>query len=169
MDNMLLHEVEYKVDQTPRGTWRRFAYPTGQYFEEFVSHKKFLGLPLIHFTRGRCPDTGRRIIAKGIIAIGRLAVGVVAVGHASAGIVAIGQLAIGLLFGLGQLSTGAVAIGQMALGAAVGIGQMATGRIAIGQFGIGQYVLAQKGIGTHVWDTQGASEVAREFFKGLLP
>ena len=86
MNNMLLQPVEYKVDQTSLGCWRRFVYPSGQSFEEFVSHKKLLGMPVLHFTRGRCPETGRRIIAKGIIAIGRLSIGIVAIGQASAGI-----------------------------------------------------------------------------------
>jgi hypothetical protein len=169
MQNMLLQDVEYKIEETRLGTWRRFAYPTGLYFEEFTSHKQVCGLPLIHFTRGRCPETGRRIIAKGIIAVGRLAVGVLAIGQASVGVLAIGQLAIGLLFGLGQLSTGVIALGQLAIGLAVGIGQIATGYVAIGQFGLGHYVLAQRGLGTNVWDTKGTSEVAREFFTNLAP
>src|SRR5256885_1818581 len=102
MKNQLLAEVEYKIDETPRGVWRRFLYPDGQLFEEFVSHRWVGGLPLLHYTRGRCPETGRRVVARGVVAIGRLAVGVVAIGHASAGVIAIGQLAVGLLFGLGQ-------------------------------------------------------------------
>ena len=169
MQNMLLQEVEYKIEETQLGVWRRFAYTTGQYFEEFTSHKQIFGLPLIHYTRGKCPETGRRIVAKGIIAIGRFAVGFLAIGHASAGLIAFGQLALGLLLGLGQLSTGAGAIGQLAFGAAIGIGQIATGYVAIGQIGMGHYVLAQSGIGTHVWDAKGASEVAKEFFTNILP
>ena len=49
----------------------------------------------MHYTRGKCPETGRRIIAKGVIAVGRLATGIVAIGHASFGLIAIGQLAYG--------------------------------------------------------------------------
>jgi len=81
--NMLLQEVEYKVDETSLGTWRRFAYPTGHLFEEFTSQKHICGLPLIHYARGICPETGRRIVAKGIIAVGRMAVGIVLMGLAS--------------------------------------------------------------------------------------
>ena len=103
-ENLLLRDVEYRVEETWLGTWRSFMYPNGQVFAEFVSHEDILGVPLIHFTRGKCPETGRRIVARGIIAVGRLAVGVVAIGHASAGVVAVGQLAIGLAFGLGPLS-----------------------------------------------------------------
>jgi hypothetical protein len=166
--NLLLEDVEYKVEKTSLGVWRRFMYPSGQVFAEFVSHGRILGLPLIHYTYGRCPETGRRIVAKGVIAIGRLAVGVFALGHASAGLFAVGQLAIGLLFGLGQAATGLACIGQLAVGLALGLGQIATGYVAVGQLGFGEYVLAQIGLGSHVWVMREASPVAREFFEGLM-
>jgi hypothetical protein len=168
MKNMLLEKVEYKIEKTNLGTWRSFVYPTGEYFSEFTSHNTMLGLPLLHYTRGKCPETGRRIVAKGIIAVGRLATGVLAIGHASFGVLAIGQLALGLIFGLGQASSGALAIGQLALGLYFGIGQIATGIIAIGQIGIGKYVLAQMGIGKYVWSQKTADPQAVEFFKSLL-
>ncbi len=167
--NLLLEEIKYKIDETSFGTWRRFLYPTGMLFEEFVSHSRIMGLPLVHFTRGKCPETGRRIVAKGIIAIGRLAIGVVAIGQASAGVIAIGQLAVGLLFGLGQATTGVLAIGQLAIGAAFGLGQLATGYVTIAQIGFGKYVLAQIGFGEHVWDMRGAAPAARQFFRSLIP
>jgi len=165
--NLLLENVEYKTDQTRHGVWRRFAYPNGDLFEEFKSHSSFMGFPLLHYTRGKCPETGKRIVAKGIIAIGRLAVGGLAIGHASAGLISIGQLAIGLIFGLGQASIGLYAIGQLALAYTLGIGQFVTGYIAIGQFAFGKYVLAQIGIGEHVWDMRGAAPEAKEFFRAL--
>src|SRR5688572_21599592 len=90
--NLLLRNVEYKIDETASGVWRRYMYPTGELFEEYISNRRLFGLPLLHYTRGRCPETGKRIVAKGFFAIGRLAVGVVALGHASVGLVAIGQL-----------------------------------------------------------------------------
>ena len=73
MKNLLLEKVEYKIETTNFGVWRRFVYPNGSYFAEFKSHATFMGLPLFHYTRGKCPETGRRIIAKGVIAVGRLA------------------------------------------------------------------------------------------------
>lgn len=60
-----------------RARWRRYVYPNGTHFGELRSHRTILGLPLMHYTSGRCPETGRRIVAKGILAVGRLAVGVV--------------------------------------------------------------------------------------------
>ena len=165
--NMLLEEIEYRFDETPNGVWKRFVYPTGELFEEFVSHHRVLDMPLLHYTRGRCPETGKRVVAKGFIAIGRIAFGVIAIGHASFGLVAIGQLAIGILLGLGQATTGVLALGQLAIGGAFAFGQIATGYVAIGQIGFGNYVLSQFGIGKHVWDMRGADFEAQQFFKTL--
>ncbi len=166
--NLLLENVEYKTDKTRHGVWRRFAYPNGDLFEEFKSHSSFMGFPLLHYTRGKCPETGKRIVAKGIIAIGRLAVGGLAIGHASAGLISIGQLAVGLIFGLGQAATGQYAIGQLALAYTFGIGQFVTGYTAIGQFAFGKYVLAQIGFGEFVWDMKHAAPEAKEYFLSLL-
>lgn len=105
MKNLLLENVGYRIETTNFGVWRRFVYPTGAYFAEFKSDATFWGLPLFHYTRGKCPETGRRIIAKGVIAVGRLATGIVAIGHASFGLIAIGQLAYGK-YVLAQLGYG---------------------------------------------------------------
>jgi len=42
MKNLLLENVEYKIETTDFGVWRRFVYPTGAYFAEFKSHATFL-------------------------------------------------------------------------------------------------------------------------------
>ncbi|MFH1371642.1 MAG: hypothetical protein ABII09_10210 [Planctomycetota bacterium] len=165
MANTLLEKIEYKIEKTKLGTWRRYGYVTGLSFHEFKSDATFMGLPLIHYTYGRSPETGRRVVAKGVIAVGRLACGIIAIGHVSFGLVAIGQLAIGLLFGLGQLSTGLAAVGQAAIGVYFGLGQFATGYIAIGQFAIGKYVLAQAGLGEYVLSMTRRDEQAIELFK----
>jgi hypothetical protein len=167
MKNLLLEQVEYKVEHTRFGVWRRHLSPAGAYFAEFKSNKTFLGWPLFHYTRGVCPETGRRITAKGVIAVGRFALGGLAVGQVSLGLLAIGQVGAGLLFGLGQASTGVYALGQLAIGLEMGIGQIATGRIAIGQIGIGEYVLAQLGFGEHVWGQKSADPEAEHFFKSM--
>ncbi len=168
MQNMLLTNPEYQITQTRRGTWRRFMYPTGAMFAEFTSHAKLSGIPLIHITRGRCPETGRCIVAKGIIAVGRLAVGVIALGQASLGFIAIGQAAGGVLFGLGQATIGVLAIGQLAIGLAFGCGQFVTGYVAIGQAAYGTYVLAQAGFGEHVWSVKRVDPLAKEFFNPII-
>jgi hypothetical protein len=169
MKNLLLEPVEYKFEETDRGVWRRFLYPDGQLFEEFTSHSQVFGLPFLHFTRGKSPETGKRVTARGFIAIGRFAVGVIALGQLAVGVVALGQLALGLLLGLGQASTGVFAVGQLALAAVFGLGQFAVGYVSIGQFALGKYVLAQMGFGEHVMDTRNVSPVAEQFFESLLP
>jgi hypothetical protein len=169
MDNILLGKIEYKIEETALGVWRRYLYPGGALFEEFVSHQSLGGLPLLHYTAGKCPETGRRIVARGVVAIGRLAVGMVAIGQASMGVIAIGQLGLGVLFGLGQATSGLLALGQLALGGIVGLGQLATGLVAVGQLALGKYVLAQIGVGQFVWDMHGASPIAEQFFRSLMP
>lgn len=167
MNNLLLQDVEYKIQKTNFGVWHRYMYINGTSFHEFKSYTSLFGLPLVHFTYGRCPETGRRVIAKGIIAVGRLACGVIAIGQASFGLLAIGQLALGIIFGLGQLSTGLTAIAQFAISLYFGFGQFTTGYIAIGQFAIGKYVLAQFGVGDFVLSINRSDPQAIEFFKSM--
>jgi hypothetical protein len=167
MRNLLLENVEYRIEETPRGVWRRYVYPTGQLFAEFRSHTVVFGMPLLHFTRGICPETGRRVVARGFFAVGRIATGVIAFGQAAAGVVAIGQAAFGLLFCVAQAGAGYVAVGQLAGGLRLGIGQLVTGLTAIGQLGLGKYVLAQIGIGPHLWTPYCADPAAVQHFQEL--
>src|SRR3954451_11965041 len=135
--NMMLNDVQYVIEETPKGVWRRYLYTNGQRFAEFKTHLKWAGMPLVHYTYGRCPETGKRITAHGIVAVGRIANGIIAVGQVAMGLVAIGQLSFGLLLAIGQASFGTFCAGQLAVGLIFGIGQFATGQIAIGQFGYG--------------------------------
>jgi hypothetical protein len=168
MPNLLLNDVEYLIEETALGIWRRYLYENGARFDEFKSHARFMGWPVIHYTRGRCPETGSRIVAKGVLAVGRIAVGGLAIGQAAFGLIAVGQLGVGLLFGLAQAATGFVAIGQLALGFQFGLGQFATGVVSIGQFALGKYVLAQVGAGMHVLSTTHSDAAASTFFGPLL-
>jgi hypothetical protein len=166
--NVLRSDVEYVIQETANGVWRRYLYPNGRRFAEFKSYLNVGGLPLVHYTYGVCPQTGRRITAHGIIAVGRVASGVIAIGQLAIGLLAIGQLSIGLLVALGQASFAPYCMGQLAVGLFFGAGQFATGQIAIGQFAYGNYVLAQIGFGKHVIDAHGVDEVAKKFFLGLI-
>jgi hypothetical protein len=167
MPNTFLEKIEYKIEETPMGTWMRYGYDNGTSFHEFRSHTQWAGMPLIHYTYGRNPATGRRVVAKGVIAVGRIACGVIAIGQLSVGLIAIGQLAIGILFGLGQLSTGLAAAGQAAVAVYFGLGQAAVGQIAIGQFAYGKYVFAQFGLGENVLSIMRKDDAAVEFFKSF--
>ena len=168
MKNLLLDGIEYKIDSTNRGVWKRFLYPSGASYSEFTSHATYLGLPIIHYTKGICPETGRRKMAKGIIAVGRIAAGVLAIGQVSFGLIACGQLALGALFGLGQASSGVLAIGQLAVGFQMAVGQFAVGSTAIGQIAFGKHVLAQIGFGQYVWSPERKDPEAVQFFQSLL-
>lgn len=163
--NLLHQRIEYEWTDTARGRWRRYLYSDGSMFAEYTSHARLWNLPLVHLTWGKCPETGRRIHAVGIVAIGRRATGAVAIGQLAVGLVAIGQLALGICLGLGQASTGMLAVGQAVLAGAVGIGQMVfSGYAAVGQLAMADYVLAQFGRGEHVVDMRGVDPAAKEFF-----
>ena len=166
--NVLRNDVDYIIQETANGVWRRYLYPDGKRFAEFKTYLNVGGLPLVHYTHGLCPQTGRRITAHGIIAVGRVASGVIAIGQFAIGLIAIGQLSIGLLFALGQASFGTFSLGQLAVGLFFGAGQFATGQIAIGQFAYGVNVLAQIGFGKHVVDVRGVDPAAKSFFLGLI-
>lgn len=166
--NMLLADIEYLVEETSWGTWRRFVYPDGSRFAEYTSWRTWGRMPLVHYTYGRCPETGKRITAYGVIAVGRFAYGMLAIGQIAMGLVAIGQLSIGMLFGLGQAALGSVCVGQLALTILFGVGQFTVGHVAIGQFAYGHYVLAQLGLGEHVIDTQAVDPKAHDFFLRLI-
>lgn len=124
---------------------------------EWKSKAQILGWPLIHVAIGRNKETGRLMVARGIIAIGQFGIG----------LVTIAQFGVGVLFGFGQFVTGAVAVGQVAVGIYFGLGQVATGTTAIGQFALGKYVLAQLGAGKHVWTTKIRDVEAIKHFQGL--
>lgn len=167
MRNELLEKIEYKEKHTRFGTWKSFVYVTGLSYHEFTSHIKIGSLPLVHYTFGRCPELGRRKVARGVIAIGRIACGIIAIGQLAIGVVPIGQAAFGVLLGIGQLSSGIIAVGQAAVGLYLGLGQFAIGHIAIGQLALGDYVLGQMGWGQHLLTMSRQDEVAREFFHNL--
>lgn len=168
MNNLALQDVEYVWEETPSGTRRTYVYENGQVFSEYQSNATLFGLPLVHVTRGRCPETGRRIVARGIIAIGRLAVGGIAIGQASAGVIGIGQASFGLVFCLAQLGGGLLLLGQAGVGLLTGVGQLIAGRVVVAQLGFGKFVLAQVGMGTHVLATNRQDAAAEAFFAPLL-
>lgn len=168
MANLLNQQPDYVFPQNRLGVTRKYLYESGMLFREFKSHLKIGILPLVHITLGVNPETGKRLWAKGVIAIGRKAAGIIAIGQLAIGIISIGQLSIALLIAMGQLSVaGLFAAGQAGIGA-VAIGQAAVGLIAIGQFAAGFYALGQTGIGKFVLSTHTRDQQAVIFFKSLL-
>lgn len=180
--------VEYEIEWTPNGSWRRFNFVDGKQFAEYTSHRHLFGKPLLHYVSGKDPETNRVKTARGIIAIGRKAVGWLAIGQYARGFIAIGQLAIGvfaigqcaigLTLGLGQLGIGALAAGQLAIGGAVA-GQFALGAFfAAGQFALGwtamglgcagYYAYGSEAVGRYVWDRHNADPQAVAVFTNLF-
>jgi predicted Ser/Thr protein kinase len=112
---------------------------------EYRSKATLFGLPLLHITLGVNPTTGRKRIAKGIIAIGNAPRGVIAFGDVAVGVVACG------IFCYGLISIGVVAVGVLALGSvAVGLG-WAMGGVAVGAVAIGGAALGYCANGALVW------------------
>ena len=166
MPNLQNQEIDYRVEDTDFWYRRSYVYESGASFRESRSKINFLGIPFIHITYGKCPETGRRIAAKGFIAIGRISIGVISIGHLALGVFAIGQAAFGLFF-LGQLGIGLAGIGQAACALLFGAGQFATGYVAIGQFAYGHYALGAAAWGDHVWSVKVKDPEAVEFFTNL--
>jgi predicted Ser/Thr protein kinase/uncharacterized integral membrane protein len=121
------------------------------------SKRTFWGLPLLHVATGIDPVTGRKRIARGIIAIGDMAQGVIAFGGAAFG---------GITFG--GLSVGVISFGGLAIGLLLAFGGGAIGSIAIGGGAIG--LLAYGGGAWGVYAVGGnmreSNPFARGFFQG---
>ena len=145
MGNLLNVAPDYQITRTANGVWRRYLFASGLLYTEYTSHATVAGWPLVHFVRGRSPETGVRGTARGIIAVGPKAIGVVAVGQLALGAVAFGQAAAGVV-AFGQAAVGVVAVGQLAVGLMAGLGQIAVGIVAVGQIAVGGTGLAQYGL-----------------------
>jgi len=116
------------------------------------------GFPLVHIATGIDPQTGRKRIARGVLAMGDVAFGVVAFGGVALG---------GISFG--GLSLGVIAFGGLAIGAGLALGGMAIGTVAIGGFAIGYYAMGGGAAGAHVISGTRQDPEALRFFQRYLP
>ena len=123
---------------------------------EYKTKREIRGWPLVHIAFGRDKE-GKLLVAKGIIAIGQYGYGVIT----------IAQAGVGVLFAVGQFVVGLFSLGQFAPAVLFGIGQFTTGHVAIGQFAVGDWVLAQLGLGIHVWSPTTADPEAVAYFTAL--
>ena len=109
---------------------------------EYRSEMEILGWPLVHITKGFDPKTGKRLVSKGVIAIGEVAIGILAIGGFAFGGLAIGGMGLGVI-ALGGLAIGVLATGGIALGAFAAIGGLAYSLVyAIGGIAQAQYVIS---------------------------
>jgi hypothetical protein len=134
---------------------------------DYSSSFTFLGLPLVSIATGIDPETGRKRVAKGVIAIGDLAVGFVAIGGAAFGGIALGGAAVGFI-GIGGaavgilLALGGAAFGGVALGGTA-VGLVAIGGGAVGYYALGGWAFGEWALGGNVRDAE-----AVEFFRKWL-
>jgi eukaryotic-like serine/threonine-protein kinase len=139
-------EVRMQVEALAGLTGRLSPEVSRRLGYEYRSKIAFWGLPLVNVSLGVDPITGRKRVAKGVIAIGEVACGVVAFG----GMVSLGIIACGGI-GIGVVSLSALALGVVAMGGAVfallgGMGAFCLAPIAMGAWAVGLY-----SYGDHVW------------------
>ena len=133
------------------------------WLSNYRSEREIFGLPLLHLVVAPDPKTGRKVIAKGIVAIGGQALGVFAFGGVASGFMAFGGIAIGI-FSFGGISLGLGAMGGVALAAIIAIGGTAIGTIALGSTSVGYYSFGSSAFGTHALGGNAKSQKAIEFF-----
>ena len=136
------------INQSKSGDYSQEVALTGDHGFEYRSEEEFFGLPLIHITRGVDPDTGRRRVSRGVIAIGEAAIGLIAIGGFALGGIAIGGLGIGLI-AIGGLALGLMAFGALSFGLFFARGTVA--------FSL-TYAIGWSAVAPHFIDVNGISE-----------
>ena len=122
---------------------------------EYRSEVEIFGWPLIHITRGYDPQSGKRFVSKGLIAIGEISIGLVAIGGFAMGAVAIGGMGIGLI-AIGGLAAGLIAFGGLAFGISVAVGAAAYSFMyAVGVMAHAQYVISLFRVDREIFDHLG--------------
>jgi predicted Ser/Thr protein kinase len=146
------------LDRLPPNLRTAFGY-------EYRSKTTLFGLPLLHVAVGMDVATGKKRIAKGIIAIGDIAQGIVAFGGLAIGVVAFGGAAVGVIAS-GGVGLGIVSLAGCALGLVMGFGGIAIAPIAMGGFAFGYYAAGGAAFGMHAAGGNARDPMAREFFRG---
>lgn len=133
---------------------------------EYRSKAEIFGWPLLHIAFGIDAKTGKRKVAKGVIAIGDTAVGGLAIGGSAIGVLACGGAALGLI-SLGGVSIGLLlAIGGCALGN-LAFGGLAIGTVAVGGCAIGYYAYGGAAFGTYTVTSTFEHPTAVKLFENL--
>lgn len=131
---------------------------------EYKSRATLFGIPLLHIAFGIDPRTGRKRVARGIVAIGDIAVGLLSFGGLAMGGVTVGGLGVGLVSLSGMAIGLLAAIGGFAIGG-FAWGGFAVGVIASGGFAVGYYAHGAAGFGVHVLASHVQDPEARAFFE----
>jgi tRNA A-37 threonylcarbamoyl transferase component Bud32 len=131
---------------------------------EFRSKATLFGLPLVHIATGTDPVTGRRRVAKGIVAFGDIAKGVIAFGGIAMGGLTFGGITMGVV-PIGGLGFGLFPFAGMAVGLVLGYGGVVVAPIAIGGLAVGWYAVGGTALAVHALGSHARDPVAKEFFK----
>ncbi len=132
---------------------------------DYRSKAELFGWPLLHIATGIDPKTGRKRVAKGIVAIGDVAMGGIAIGGAAIGVFASGGAAVGLFTFAGAAVGMLVAIGGAASGFGFSCGGFAFGSIAIGGVAVGYYGFGGTTIAVHGLSGMVKDPAAVDFFE----
>ena len=132
---------------------------------DYRSKTELFGWPLIHVATGIDPKTGRKRVAKGVIAIGDAAIGGIAIGGAAIGVFACGGAAVGLFSFAGAAVGLLVAIGGAAGGLGFSCGGAAIGTIALGGLAVGYFAYGGAAIAVHGLSGMGRDAAAVNFFE----
>jgi eukaryotic-like serine/threonine-protein kinase len=134
---------------------------------EWKSDASFMGYPLLHVAYGFDAKTGKKMVARGVIAIGDIAIGGLALGGVAfgllslggfaVGLTALGGAAIGLLGAYGGGAVGGFAIGGGAIGL-LAFGGAAVGAVAMGGGAAGYVAIGGGAQGAQTFDYRGWSD-----------
>lgn len=127
---------------------------------EWKSRARVFGYPILHVAWGHDPKTGKKLVARGVIAVGDIAVGGLAIGGVAfgllslggfaVGVTAFGGAAIGLQLAMGGAAAGGFASGGAAAGIAA-IGGAAAGLVAMGGAAAGYVAVGGGASGSITW------------------
>jgi hypothetical protein len=154
-----LESITGIFEKLPANLQQAFGY-------EYRSKAQLFGLPLVHIAMGVDLRTGKKKVAKGVLAIGDIAKGIFAFGGLATGVVAFGGLTLGVV-SIGGLPLGIVALGGCAIGLVVAYGGLAIAPIALGGLAIGYYAAGGAAWGQYVISGRDRSPEAMRFFHSV--
>ncbi|HOX59561.1 MAG TPA: protein kinase [Verrucomicrobiota bacterium] len=160
--SILKTQVE-TIASTPSTGTPAAALPRMYRGVDYRSKATLFGLPLLHVADGIDPATGKRRVAKGIIAIGGIAKGVLAIGSVAMGGFAFGGITLGV-FTFGGLALGLLSTGGLAVGLIAALGGLAVAPIALGGGAVGYFAFGGAAFGVHPWSSLGRDAAAEAFF-----
>ena len=131
---------------------------------EYRSKATLFGWPLLHVATGVDSSTGRKRVAKGIIAVGTSPRGVIAFGDVAVGVIACGIFGYGLV-SISVVAVGVIAWGGVAVGLFLGMGGVAVAPIALGGAAFGYYANGVIVWGIHALGPHAYDPLADAFFK----